>query len=112
MGMLLKATSDGSLATATPFCSTSIRLINAPDAAPQIAELGVTENDWRALGTAAAAALQLPVARAAFSHLGDEAALSLLQRVQEQWSAGSSHDLCTAEVLAYQVNNIAQCSVG
>jgi hypothetical protein len=63
----------------------------------------VTENDWRALGTAAAASLQLPVARAAFSHLGDEAALALLQRVQEQWSAGAPHDICTAEVLACQV---------
>ena len=70
----------------------------------QIAELGVTEDDWRELGTTAAALLQLPVARAAFSHLGDEAALALLQRVQEQWSAGATHDLCVAEVLAYQVN--------
>lgn len=69
----------------------------------QIAELGVTENDWRALGASAAAALQLPVARAAFSHLGDEAALALLRRVERQWAAGGSHDLCTAEVLAYQV---------
>ena len=63
----------------------------------------MTENDWRALGTAAAAALQLPIARAAFSHLADEPALALLERVQQRWSAGASHDLCTAEVLAYQV---------
>jgi hypothetical protein len=70
----------------------------------QIAQLGVTESDWRALGTAAAAALHLPIARAAFSHLADEPALALMQRVQRQWSAGASHDLCTAEVLAYQVD--------
>jgi predicted alpha/beta-hydrolase family hydrolase len=66
----------------------------------------VTKNDWRTLGTTAAAALQLPVARAAFSHLADEAALALLQRVQQQWLAGASHDLCTAEVLAYQVTKV------
>jgi len=70
----------------------------------QIAELGVTESDWQALGGAAAAALQLPVARAAFDKLNDEPALALLARVETQWRDGGSHDLCTAEVLAYQVS--------
>ena len=47
------------------------------DAAYRTACLGVTEADWRSLGTAALEALQLPVARAAFARVGDVRALEL-----------------------------------
>lgn len=68
----------------------------------QIAELGATDSDWRTLAAAAAAALQLPVAAAAFDHLRDEAGRALVARVGDAWRGGASLDLCTAEVLAYQ----------
>lgn len=75
--------------------------MHAPPA--QVAELGATENDWRSLAAAAAAALQLPVAAAAFQHLKDEPGQALVVRVGAAWRGGAGLDLCTADVLAYQV---------
>lgn len=69
----------------------------------QVAHLGVTENDWRALAMAAAAALQLPEAVSAYRHLGDDQGLALMSATEAELLGGASMDLCTAKILRYQV---------
>lgn len=68
----------------------------------QIAQLGVTDNDWQNLATAAAAALELKEAASAYRHMGDEQGLALISAIESALLGGSSTDLCTARVLAYQ----------
>ncbi len=68
----------------------------------QIACLGVTAADWRALGWAAARALQLGVARAAWARLGDAPLLEALHRLAAQRAAGLPDALAAAGVLALQ----------
>lgn len=69
----------------------------------QVAQLGVTENDWRTLAMAAAAALQLPEAVSAYRHLGDDQGLALMSGMEAELLGGASMDLCTAKILRYQV---------
>ena len=68
----------------------------------QIACLGVTAADWRALGWAAARSLQLGVARAAWARLGDAPLLEALHRLAGQRAAGLPDALAAAGVLALQ----------
>ncbi|KAK9825902.1 hypothetical protein WJX81_003715 [Elliptochloris bilobata] len=68
----------------------------------QVACLGVTEADWRALGWAAARALQLGVARAAWARLRDAPLLEALHRLAAQRAAGLPDAHAAAAVLALQ----------
>ncbi|KAJ1630940.1 hypothetical protein T492DRAFT_870790, partial [Pavlovales sp. CCMP2436] len=72
--------------------------------AARVANLGVTEADWRTLGAEALRALELKVARAAFVRTKDMGLLNLVRRIEAMRKVPGQDDpaLLTADVLAHQ----------
>eukprot|EP00048_Salpingoeca_helianthica_P024440 m.32361 g.32361 ORF g.32361 m.32361 type:complete len:1222 (-) comp9388_c0_seq1:284-3949(-) len=72
-------------------------------AAYEIACLGVTETDWRALGSAALEYLDLGVAKNAYVRVRDLRSLELIHVVEDRMKSGQyNSELAKADILAYQ----------
>jgi intraflagellar transport protein 122 len=75
------------------------------DDAYSVACLGVTQEDWDALGHAALMHLELDTARKAFVRTQDLLMLNLVHRMEIWIKAGVVDEVLKAELLAHQVNS-------
>lgn len=73
------------------------------DAAYSVACLGVTQEDWAALGQAALLHLELDTARKAYIRTQNLLMLNLVHRLDVLVKSGVVSDVLKGEVLAYQV---------
>ena len=80
--------------------------IKAWDGAYGVACLGVTQQDWAALGQAALSHLELDTARKAYIRTQDLLMLNLVHRLEVLVKSGVVSDVLKGEVLAYQVRNM------
>ena len=84
--------------------------VKAWGAAYSVACLGVTQEDWTALGQAALMHLELGTARKAFIRTQDLLMLNLVHRLELLGKSGVVADVLKGEVLAYQVRSCCLCA--
>ena len=72
--------------------------------------LGVTQEDWTALGQAALMHLELDTARKAFIRTQDLLMLNLVHRLELLVKSGVVADVLKGELLAYQVRSCCLCA--